>query len=124
VERANTQDPQSISYGIREKLQAWERDPRVLAAGLATVQPWLDIPELGSAVLVVTDGDAGLARERCAELASFVWGRRRDYLPELPSVEEGVRTAFAEPDGLVVLGDGADATTSGSPGDGTHILGE
>jgi microcystin degradation protein MlrC len=124
VERANTQDPKSISYGIREKLQAWERDPRVIAAGLATVQPWLDIPELGSAVVVVTDGDAGLARERCAELAAFVWERRADYRSELPSVEEGVRIALAEPDGLVVLGDGADATTSGSPGDGTHILGE
>ena len=66
AERANTQDPESVSYGIRELLQSWERDPRVLAAGLATVQPWLDIPDLGAAVVVVTDGDAELARERCA----------------------------------------------------------
>jgi microcystin degradation protein MlrC len=124
VERANPQDPESVSYAIRETLQSWERDPRVLAAGLATVQPWLDIPELGAAAVVVTDGDAGLARERCAELSAFVWAHRRDYLSELPSVQEGVRIAFAEPDGLVALGDGADATTSGSPGDGTHILGE
>src|SRR5205823_3714481 len=76
VERANTQDPESISYAIRETLQLWEREPRVLTAGLATVQPWLDIPGLGSAVVVVTDGDAGLAREMCAELSAFVWGRR------------------------------------------------
>ena len=121
VERANTQDPESISYAIRETLQSWERDPRVLAAGLATVQPWLDIPELGSAVVVVTDGDAALARDRCAELSAFVWEHRRDYLSDLPPVEEGVRIAFAERDGLVVLGDGADATTSGAPGDGNHI---
>jgi microcystin degradation protein MlrC len=124
VERANTQDQESISYGIREILQLWERDPHILAAGLATVQPWLDIPDLGAAVVVVTDGDAELARARCAELSAFVWERRRDYLSELPSVEEGVRIAFAEPDGLVVLGDGADATTSGSPGDGNHLLRE
>jgi microcystin degradation protein MlrC len=124
VERADSQDPQSVSYAIREMLQAWERDPRVLAAGLATVQPWLDVPELGAAAVVVTDGDPTLARERCAELAAFVWGRRRDYPSELTPVEEGVRAAFAEPDGLVVLGDGADATTSGAPGDGTHLLGE
>ena len=124
VERANTQNPESISYGIRETLQSWERDPHVLAAGLATVQPWLDIPELGSAVVVATDGDAALARDKCVRLSAFVWDRRRDYLSELPSVEEGVRIAFAEPDGLVVLGDGADATTSGSPGDSNHILRE
>jgi microcystin degradation protein MlrC len=124
VERADTQDPESVSYTIRETLQSWERDPRVLAAGLATVQPWLDVPELGAAAVVVTDGDAGLARDRCAELSAFVWDHRCDYRSELASVEEGVRAAFAEPDGLVVLGDGADATTSGAPGDGTHLLGE
>jgi microcystin degradation protein MlrC len=124
AERANTQDPQSVSYGIRKLLQTWERNPRVLAAGLATVQPWLDVPELGSAVVVVTDGDADLARNQCAELANHVWQRRRDYLPELVSVEEGVRAAFAESDGLVVLSDSGDATTSGAPGDSTHLLRE
>ena len=49
-----------------KRCKRWEREPRILAAGLATVQPWLDIPGLGSAVVVVTDGDADLARERCA----------------------------------------------------------
>ena len=124
AERANTQEPRSVSYGYRELLQTWERDPRVLAAGLATVQPWLDIPELGSAVVVVTDGDAELARERCAELAGRVWEQRRDYIPELVSIEEGVRAAFEETSGLVVLSDSADSTTSGAPGDSTHLLRE
>jgi microcystin degradation protein MlrC len=124
AERANTQDPASVSFEFRKTLQAWERDPRVLAAGLATVQPWLDIPELGSAVVVVTDGDADLARRHCADLARRVWERRRDYLPELVSVEEGVRAAFAEQDGLVVLSDSADSTTSGAPGDCAHLLRE
>jgi microcystin degradation protein MlrC len=124
AERANTQDPASVSYQIREMLQTWERDPRILTAGLATVQPWLDIPELGSAVVVGTDGDAELAQARCKELSSFVWEHRRDYLPELVSVEEGVRAAFEENDGLVVLSDSADATTSGAPGDSTHLLRE
>jgi microcystin degradation protein MlrC len=124
AERADTQNRQSVSYGFREILQAWERDARVLAAGLATVQPWLDIPELGTAVVVVTDGDRSLARDRCAELAALVWQRRREYLPELVSVEEGVRAAFAEQNGLVVLSDSADATTSGAPGDSSHLLRE
>jgi microcystin degradation protein MlrC len=123
AERANTQDPASVSYLFRTRLQEWEADRRILAAGLATVQPWLDIPELGTAVVVVADGDADLARRRCAELAAEVWRRRRDYLPELVSVEEGVRLALAG-DGLVVLSDSADATTSGAPGDSSHVLRE
>ena len=124
AERANTQDPNSISFRIREMLQEWERDPRILAAGLATVQPWLDIPELGSAVIIVADGDEELARSHCEELSRYVWEHRRDYLPTLISIEDGVRAAFDERDGLVVLSDSADATTSGAPGDSNHVLGE
>jgi microcystin degradation protein MlrC len=105
-------------------LQECERDPRILSAGLATVQPWLDIPELGTAVVVVSGNDQPLARQKCSELAAFVWDHRRDYLPELISVEDGVRAAFEEKNGLVVLSDSADATTSGAPGDSNHVLRE
>lgn len=124
AERANTQDPESVSHGFRQKLQAWEADPHVLSAGLATVQPWLDIPELGSAILVVTDNDPALASALASELAAEVWRRRREYLPTLVDVAAAVRAAHEQGDGLTVLGDGADATTSGSTGDGTAILAE
>jgi microcystin degradation protein MlrC len=124
AERANSQDPASVSHGFRERLQVWEANPRVLCAGLATVQPWLDIAELGSAVLVVTDNDPHLAEALAADLAGNVWKRRRDYLPELVDIADAVRRAHEEPEGLTVLGDGADATTSGSTGDGTAILSE
>jgi microcystin degradation protein MlrC len=124
AERANTQDSASVSFGFREFLQKCEADPRILSAGLATVQPWLDIPEMGSAVIVTTVGDAELARSRCAELASQVWQRRRDYLPELVDVADAVKQAHEQKDGLVVLGDAADSTNSGSTGEGTAILSE
>jgi microcystin degradation protein MlrC len=39
-------------------------------------------------------------------------------------VDEAVREAHALADGLVVLSDSADATTSGAPGDSTHVLRE
>lgn len=121
AERANTQDPESVSYGFRQRLQELEARPGVLSAGLATVQPWLDIPEMGSAVLVVTDADEALARGECARLAAGVWQARRDYLPELVGLEEAVRLAHENSDGLVVLSDSADATTSGAPGDSTWL---
>jgi microcystin degradation protein MlrC len=124
AERANTQDPASVSHSLRERLQALERRPGVLSAGLATVQPWLDIPELGSSVVVVTEGDAELARRSCSEIAAEVWRQRREYLPELVSVEDGVRAAYENKEGLVVLGDSADSTTSGSTGDSTAVLRE
>jgi microcystin degradation protein MlrC len=124
AERANTQDPASVSCGFRKRLQEMEATAGILAAGLATVQPWLDIPELGSAVVVVADGDAGLARSLCAEMAGEVWRRRREYLPELVSVADAVRMAHDNAEGLVVLSDSADSTTSGAPGDSNHVLRE
>jgi microcystin degradation protein MlrC len=123
AERANTQEPASVSYGLRQRLQALEGDRRILSAGLATVQPWLDIPELGSSVVMAAE-DGELARSACADIAAEVWQRRREYLPELESVADGVRAAYENARGLVVLGDGADATTSGSTGDNTTILAE
>jgi microcystin degradation protein MlrC len=123
AERANTQEPASVSYGFREHLQQLEREPGILAAGLATVQPWLDIPELGSAVVVVGD-DEKKAQAACSQFAREVWSRRRDYLPQLTPVAVAVRQAHEIKDGLVVLSDSADSTTSGSPGDSTHVLRE
>lgn len=124
AERANTQDLTSVSYQFRERLEQLERTPGILAAGLATVQPWLDIPELGSAVVVVADRSAEAADQACRELAGDVWRRRREYLPELVPLEDAVRQAHAVGEGLVVLSDSADATTSGAPGDSTWLLKE
>ena len=126
AERANTQDPASFSYGVRKTLQGWERNRHVLSAGLATVQPWLDIPELGSAAVVVCEGDdwKPWAEQSCANLAREVWEHRRDYLPELIEIADAVRAAHLQAEGLTVLSDSADATTSGSTGDSTAVLSE
>ena len=126
AERANTQDPASFSYGIRKLLEGWERNPFVLSAGLATVQPWLDIPELGTAALVIAAGDQwkSWAEEACANLAQEVWDHRRDYLPELVEIADAVRAAHQLADGLTVISDSADSTTSGSTGDSTALLAE
>jgi microcystin degradation protein MlrC len=124
AERANTQDPTSISYAFRCELQSLECHSKVLSAGLATVQPWLDVPELGSSVLVVTDGDMQLAASECDRLSAEVWRRRSEYIPKLIPIAEAVHEAYDCQQGPVVLGDGADATTSGAPGDNTSILQE
>lgn len=124
AERANTQASGNFSFELRERLQALEQQPNILAAGLATVQPWLDVPELGTSVVVVADADADLALAECAALAEDVWRRRREYLPELVPLAEAARQAHAEKDGLVVLSDSADATTSGAPGDSTWLAKE
>ncbi|MFL5245696.1 MAG: M81 family metallopeptidase [Gemmataceae bacterium] len=124
AERANTQDKASISQTFKQRLLDLETNPKILCAGLGTVQPWLDIPELGTAALVVSDRDEQLAISECRGLATEVWQHRTDYLPQLIPVKEAVRLAHENDDGLVVLSDSADATTSGAPGDSNWVLRE
>jgi microcystin degradation protein MlrC len=124
AERANTQASSGVSVDLRRRLQMLEQRPEVLSAGIATVQPWLDVPDLGSAVLVTTDRQSSLAEELCGSLASELWQRRTEYLPELVTIQEAVRLAHENPRGLVVLSDAADATTSGAPGDSVWLLQE
>lgn len=124
AQNANTEAPPCMSADFKRKLQELEQRPEVLAAGLATVQPWLDIPGLGSAALVTTDGQPDLAASVCTEIAADLWRRRREYLPELTSIADAVRAAHETPNGLTVLSDAADATTSGAPGDSVWILEE
>ena len=124
AEKANSELATGMSAEFKRKVQAWEARPEVLSAGLATVQPWLDIPEFGSSVMITTNDNPALAESLCKELASELWARRKEYLPELFTAEEGVQKALAHPDGLTVLSDAADATTSGAPGDSVWILRE
>ncbi len=124
AERANTEDPNSISHRHKRSLLELERHPHILAAGLATVQPWLDIPELGTAVVVVTDGQREESIVACSDLANAFWASRLEYQPKLTPVAEAVGRALANQDGLTVISDPADATTSGATGDSTWLLAE
>lgn len=123
AEVANSEQPGNVAAERKARLKFWEGQTGVLAAGVATVQPWLDVPHLGSAVVVVTDGDEALAKSACSELAAELWNRRRDYLPQLTDLAEAVQIAHRS-DGLTVLSDSADATTSGAIGNGTAFLAE
>lgn len=124
AELANTQSPASVSFGLCAHLRELERRPGILAAGLATVQPWLDIPDHGSAAVVVA-ATPEEARRGAEALAAMLWERRQQYVPVLTPIPEAVGAAAREcPAGLVVIADSADATTSGSTGDSVHVLEE
>ena len=120
-ELANTEGGPCMSVDFKRQLQQWEERPEVMAAALTVVQPWLDIPELGSSTLIYTDNQPELATELATELANEWWSRKEEYCGELVSIESAIETALSTP-GLVVLSDGADATTSGAPGDSTWLL--
>ena len=91
---------------------------------LFAVQPWMDVPELGFAAVVITDGDQPLAEELVCEVATTTWGERHAFLDvELVPPDEAIRRALAHERGPVVLTDLADGTGAGSPGDSPTVVG-
>ena len=102
-----------------------EERPGVLSVSPFPMQPWLDVPEGGWSVAVVTDDDPSLADALAVELANEAWARRQDFC-KLDSIspEAAVRQAVAADEGLVVLTDTGDSIWGGATGDSTCILAE
>jgi microcystin degradation protein MlrC len=96
--------------------------PGVLEISVFSVQPWLDVADVGCSVLVTTDGDNALANALADELALMFWERRRRFAVELAPAAETIRAALASERGPWVLADSADAPSSGAPGDSTAVL--
>ena len=122
AERADTEAETGFAVERKQRLANLEQNPHVLAAGVGVVQPWMDIPDLSSSVVVTTDGNPEQALKICSELAAGLWATRHEYLPELLSAEEAVARAWSDADNLTVLSDAADATTSGAAGDSIWVL--
>jgi len=98
-----------------------EAQPGVLSASVFSVQPWLDLPEVGSSVIVVTDGDRSLAQQEAARLARELWNRREAFEPDLTPYEEAIDEALASDGRPFVFSDSSDAPSSGAPGDSTVL---
>lgn len=94
--------------------------PKVLANSLVYGFPYADVPEMGSCVLTVTDGDANFAWQLADELGRLWWDRRADFIGELIGVKEATNWA-AELPGPVCLLDMGDNVGGGSPADGTIL---
>ena len=109
-------------YGdlIREA-QRIERDGTALAAGIMIGNPFTDVPELCSQVVVVTDGREEAAAGEAVRLAEEFWPLRHRMQGKFISLERAIAQA-ATMSGPVVFTDAADATSSGATGDSNIIL--
>ncbi|MEO0419435.1 MAG: M81 family metallopeptidase [Pseudomonadota bacterium] len=103
-----------------------ERRPEILSASLAMGFAWSDTSALGTRTLVVSDGDAQLARCEAKRLADMVRERRQEIAigHGTATVEEAIALALANAskDNRYALCEGADAILCGGAGDATHLL--
>ena len=92
----------------------------VLSSSIVLGFPYAEVPEMGSAALVVTHGDSAGAARHAEVLGAGLWRDRETFLPRLLSVDEAVDSALSLP-GPVCLLDMGDNVGGGSPADGTVL---
>ena len=110
--------------GFVDKLKALEGHDGVLSVSVIHGFMAADVPDLGSRLVVITDGDRPkgdqLARELGMELFSFRGRTRPDFLTPAEALDRA-----AETDGRpVVIADVWDNPGGGVPGDSTIVLRE
>ncbi len=104
---------------------ARETEPGVLACSNFAVHPFIDVPELGWAQVVVTDNDPALAQRLCDELSEQAWAMRGagDEATSMSvTVEEAVAVVREADGGPIVIGDLGDTVNAGAAGDSPVLL--
>ncbi len=103
-----------------------EKRADVLSVNLFMCHPYLDHPEAGWAVNVITDNDQQLAETLADDLAERCWALRYDAPPEFLSVKEMLETVrksrLARTFGAIAVCDTSDVVGAGGTGENTHLL--
>jgi len=120
--RGNELITASGCYGdmIRE-CQRLERDGSALAAGIMIGNPFTDVPELCTQVLVTTESDADVGTTEALRLAQEFWAQRHLMQANLIALPRAIAQARTMK-GPLLFTDAADATSSGATGDSNIIL--
>ena len=107
---------------VIRRVHQLEQRPGIITATIATGFPWADVPEVGSSLIVVADGDQQLAQSAADELAGWIWeNRNRWYAPPV-TVREALAAGEQTGKYPIILADHSDNTGGGSPGDSTEVL--
>lgn len=114
---------QSPSMDIMERARRWEARQPGAYVSVFYGYPWSDVPDVGTTVHVMTNGDQELAERIADDMAEFIWRVRDEFAHgRYPLPDDAVRrtrAAIAAGATPVVLGDYSDR-----PGDATWILRE
>jgi microcystin degradation protein MlrC len=92
-----------------------------IAAGLMIGNPFTDVPELCSQVVVMTERDPEAVIAAAEKLAADFWDKRELMRAHLTSLEDAIAGAQAAT-GSVLFSDAADAPSSGASGDSNLLI--
>ena len=96
--------------------------PEIESYSIFGVQAWLDIEEMGGAVLAVTNRDEAKAREFCRKVGKRLWDLKKEFEVNFPPPAVAIKEALETEGQPVVLSESSDSPTAGSPGDSADML--
>jgi microcystin degradation protein MlrC len=118
--QATAESPCRELYAAADDIR---RRTGVLEVSVLLGFPYADVPELGAALTVTTDGDLELANQYASELADWWWDHCEQFRGNLVSPEDAVRKAAMSPAPVCLL-DMGDNVGGGSSADSTVLLHE
>jgi microcystin degradation protein MlrC len=114
---------ESPAIDIMERARVWEFTEPDAFVSVAFGFAYADVPDVGAAVMVITNDDPQLAERIAQDMSAYFWRVREQFFAKpIPKTEEGVREAIrAAREGTtpVIVADDADRT-----GNSTWILEE
>jgi microcystin degradation protein MlrC len=113
--------PREPARSFVDRIKAMEGKDGVLSISIGHGFQWGDVPDMGTRVLVYTDGDPAKAQALARQLADELISLRDKFAVPMPGVDEAIDKALAM-EGTVVLADAADNPGGGAAGDSTFIL--
>ncbi|MBX9789154.1 MAG: M81 family metallopeptidase [Pirellulales bacterium] len=116
-QQATGEEPCLELYRVADALA---RIPGVLSNSIVLGFPYADVPELGSSIIVVTDGQPELARSMADELAQHLTDHRAKFACGLPGVDAALANVQANGERVCLL-DVGDNVGGGAAGDGTLL---
>jgi microcystin degradation protein MlrC len=94
----------------------------VLSSSFFCVQPWLDMKDVNSSLVVVTRRENGGVPATLRNIAEELWNRRGEFHVEWIAPGHLVPEVLAEKSRPVIVSEAFDATTGGAPGDHPGLL--
>ena len=104
-----------------DKIQALEGKDGILSVSVGHGFPWGDVADMGTKIVVISDGDRARGDALAAQLGGELRTLRDKGTPPMLSMDEALDQAM-QIDGTVVLADTADNPGGGAPCDSTFLL--
>jgi microcystin degradation protein MlrC len=119
---ANFMTSREPGRGLVDDIRARQQQAPVLSISVVHGFPAADVPDVGTKVIVITDGHAELGRVVAGEVGRRILAFGANRMPPMPGPEAAVAQALATDGAPVVLADRWDNPGGGVAGDSTFLL--